>query len=222
MAHPVDVARHGRSNRSAEHAGGDQAQSVAPAEADRPVTGDERQEAALALFERRLVEVGNRERDRIGRGHLWLAHHWPAEYAERCITVGGRPVCRRCATLYPLGLTLAFLFATSVIPWPAGIDPAAIWLLSIPATIAYCGEAIGLFGYRPSIQVATTLLAAVAFGRGLSYELLTRWSTEFWGPIAVFGGIWFLATAIGRARAKVQMRPVRVAGYADEGPAQTR
>ena len=46
------------------------------------------------------------------------------------------------------------------------------------------------------------MLAAVAFGRALAYELDSRWSPEFWGPIAVFGGIWFLATMIGLTRAK--------------------
>ena len=71
-----------------------------------------------------------------------------------------------------------------------------IWVLSIPATVAYCGEALGLLRYEPRWQVATTLLAALAFGRALGYELAERWSSEFWGPIAVFGGIWFLATAI--------------------------
>lgn len=177
-----------------------------PSAADTTTSGEpptERQQAALALLDHRLAQIGARERDLIGRRQLWLAHHWPDDYAERCVTIGRRPVCRRCAALYPFGLLVAVLSVAGVLPWPAGADPAAIWLLSIPATIAYCGEAIGLFRYDPRVQVATTLVAALAFGRALGYELESRWSTEFWGPIAVFGGIWFLATTIGHARSKV-------------------
>ena len=155
---------------------------------------DVRQQAALALFDRRLAEVKAKETERIGRRNLWLSHHWPADYHQRCVYLRGRPVCRRCSALYPIGITIAFLAAAGAGPWPATIDPYPIWILSIPATAAYVGESIGLFGYNVKWQVATTLLAGIAFGRALGYELLDRWSAEFWGPIAVFGGIWFLAT----------------------------
>lgn len=155
--------------------------------------------AALARFDAKLLALAEREKDLLGRRNLWLAHHWPDHYAERCVTIGGRQVCRRCAALYPLGLLIAILSASGRLPWPSGADPLAIWLLSIPATIAYCGEALGLLRYRAKIQVATTLLAAVAFGRALGYEFLDRWSPEFWGPICAFGLIWFLATAVGMA-----------------------
>jgi hypothetical protein len=57
------------------------------------------------------------------------------------------------------------------------------------------------FAYHPRWQVATTLLAAVAFGRGLGYELLDRWSSELWGPIVVFGALWFAATVAAQRRA---------------------
>ncbi len=56
------------------------------------------------------------------------------------------------------------------------------------------------------MQVGTTIAAAFAFGHGLGYELQNRWSTEFWGPIAVFGGIWFFATVLGMERKKKQKR----------------
>ncbi len=133
---------------------------------------------------------------------MWLAHHWPDEYAERCVILGGRHVCRRCAALYPLGLLVAILSFAGAAPWPASFDPWPIWLLSIPATVAYCAEAIGLIRYSPRVQVGTTLLAAVAFGRALAFEFDERWSPEFWGPISVFGGIWFVFTMIGAVRKK--------------------
>ncbi|MFV0259662.1 MAG: hypothetical protein ACK5PP_14595 [Acidimicrobiales bacterium] len=152
---------------------------------------------ALARFEQGLAELAARERHRLGRRQLWTAHHWPEDYPERCVRIGGRWVCRRCAALYPLGILVAVVSAMGYPPWPESWDPWAIWLLSLPATMAYVGEAVGLFRYRARLQVAATLVTAVAFGRGLGYELTQRWSPEFWGPVAVFGGIWFAATIIG-------------------------
>ncbi len=180
------------------------------AEGDRSpaaTTPDAKQLAAMAMFDAKLASLAQRERAIIGRRNMWLAHHWPEDYAERCITIGGRHVCRRCAALYPLGLVIAILSSTGRLPWPDGIDPAAIWLLSVPATVAYCGEALGLFAYNAKVQVATTLLAAVAFGRALGYEFTQRWSAEFWGPIFFFGLIWFLATAIGLSRKRSKTCP---------------
>lgn len=155
------------------------------------------------MFDTKLAALAEQETNIIGRKNMWLAHHWPGEYQERCVKLGSRHVCRRCAALYPLGLMVAFLSAAGLTPWPDGWNPAAIWVLSIPATVAYCGEAMGLFTYKPKVQVATTLIAAVAFGRALGYELSARWSSEFWGPIAVFGGIWFFATMVGLTRKRL-------------------
>lgn len=162
---------------------------------------------ALAMFEAKLASLAARETAALGRKNMWLAHHWPEHYQERCIKVGKRHVCRRCSALYPLGILTAVLFAaTGFTFWPTEWDPTPIWLLSLPATVAYCGEALGLIPYRAKLQVATTIAAAFAFGHGLGYELLNRWSTEFWGPIAVFGGIWFFATVLGMERKKKQKR----------------
>ncbi len=161
-------------------------------------TGDA--ERALDLLDLGLARLKAKETARIGRRNLWLAHHWPDDYAERCVMLGSQPVCRRCAALYPLGFLVAFAAAWGAAPWPPSIDPWPIWLLSLPATIAYVGEALGVFRYHVKVQVAATLIAAVAFGRGLGYELEERWSPEFWGPVAVFGGIWYAATVLGAAR----------------------
>lgn len=137
---------------------------------------------------------GQEEQERRAARLLWLSHHWPDTYQPRCISIGRFHLCRRCTALYPLGFTVAALSVLGIHPWPMSWDPAAIWLLSIPATLAFVGEALGWFRYSARWQVTTTLLAGLAFGRALGYELLDRWSSEFWGPIAVFGGIWFFAS----------------------------
>ncbi len=158
---------------------------------------------AMKMFEAKLASIAAEENRLLGRKNMWLAHHWPEHYGERCVKVGSRHVCRRCAALYPIGFLTAALFAIKGFTfWPTEIDPAPIWILSIPATVAYCAEALGFIKYNPKVQVATTIAAGFAFGHALGYELQERWSTEFWGPIAVFGGIWFFATVIGLERKK--------------------
>lgn len=168
--------------------------------APRPTGTDAATDPDRWDFERRLAEIrGRQERDRRhqrGRRQLWHAHHWPQHYGDRCVRIGDRHWCRRCLSLYPLGFLVAVLSAVGLPPWPGEADPAVIWLLCLPGTAAFVGEAVGLFPYRPRWQVAATLITAVAFGRGLGYELVQRWSPEFWGPVAVFGGIWFAASAI--------------------------
>jgi hypothetical protein len=154
----------------------------------------------LEALDRQLADLRQRQRAAAEHRPLWLAHHWPEHHAERCVRIGSLPVCRRCLALHPLGLTVALVAAAGHPPWPARFDPWPVWLLSIPATTAYVGEALGWFPYRARWQTVTTLLAAVAFGRALGYELLDRWQPVFWGPIAVFGGIWFLATVAGLKR----------------------
>ena len=162
-------------------------------------------------FAERLAEIRDRDQQVRGRRQLWHAHHWPQDYDQRCVRIGSRHWCRRCLALYPLGFIVAVLSALGLPPWPETADPALIWLLSIPATVAFVGEAVGTFAYRPRWQVGATLVTAVGFGRALGYELTDRWSPEFWQPVAIFGGIWFLASVFQHQTA----RPATPAGAAD-------
>lgn len=157
-------------------------------------------DVALALFEFKLASLKASETAALGRRNMWLAHHPPHHYPDRCVRIGSRHLCRRCSALYPLSFAIAFASAAGLAPWSAAIDPWPIWLLSIPGTVAYTGEAVGLFRYHVRWQVATTLLAAMAFGRALGYELVDRWHPWFWGPLTTFGALWFLATLYGATR----------------------
>jgi len=153
-----------------------------------------------AIVARRLADDERHLADRRARRVLWLSHHWPDHYGERCVMVGGRPACRRCSALYSVGFAVALASTFGVDPWPDRLDPGLIWLLCLPATAAFVGEALGWFRYSVRWQVATTLVAGLAFGKALGHELEQRWSSEFWGPIAVFGGLWFFASLIGHRR----------------------
>jgi hypothetical protein len=68
---------------------------------------------------------------------LWLAHHH-AHQIERCVTVRGRHVCRRCSLLYPAALVVLALSAVGL-HWPAGLDAILLWTLPAPAVAEFIG-----------------------------------------------------------------------------------
>ncbi len=167
---------------------------------NEPTLDPEAQARFDAIVARRRADDERLEADRRARRMLWLTHHWPQHYNDRCLIVGRWNVCRRCSVLYGVGFVVALAMNAGADPWPDRWDPLLIWLLCLPATVAFVGEALGWFGYSIRWQVATTIAAGLAFGKALGYELEQRWSAEFWGPIAVFGGIWFFASLIGHRR----------------------
>ena len=130
---------------------------------------------------------------------LWLSHHWPDEY-ERCAVIGRRHVCRRCLVLYPLAIAAMIASLAGFQPWPERLDAWFIWLLCIPATLDFLAEKLRDVPYDPRRQVVVTALTAVALGRGLAHELDDRWSWLFWGPVLVYGGIWFAAAVVKMQR----------------------
>lgn len=158
---------------------------------------------SLVTIDNKIKELVKKQEFELGRKNLWISHHWPEDYDQRCIKIGNRYVCRRCGALYPLSILVAILCISGFPLWSNAIDPYMIWAMAIPATIAYAGEALGFFKYSPKFQVSTTLLAACAFGKGLSYELTERWSSEFWHSLYIFGAIWLLATIFKKPKIKV-------------------
>lgn len=132
------------------------------------------------------------------RKSMWLTHHWPGEY-DRCAIVREHHVCRRCPVFYPISLAVACASLAGLPPWPARLDVWFIWLLCIPATLDFLAEKLLGVAYSSQHQVVVTTLVAVAIGSGLAEEIDDRWSWLFWGPVLVFGGIWF-AAALFRAQ----------------------
>ena len=160
-----------------------------------PPEAEARLQALLAeQAARRQTEDAARQERRA----IWRTHHWAAEY-DRCAVVGGRHVCRRCLTLYPIALVVMTLSLMGVPPWPAELDVWFVWGLCIPATLDFMAEKLAGVAYSPRRQVIVTALVAVAVGRGLAHEIDDRWTWIFWGPVLVFGSLWFLA-AVTKAR----------------------
>lgn len=172
-------------------------------------------EARLAALQ--ATQRANRAReaeDRAARRAMWRTHHWPDEH-HRCAVVAGRKVCRRCLTLYPVALVVMAASFAGFVPWPARFDTLAIWALCLPATVEFLAEKLGGVAYSSRRQIAVTALVGLALGRGLWYELDDRWSWLFWGPVLVFGGVWFLAALVAYQR---QLFRTALAASVEFGP----
>jgi hypothetical protein len=158
-------------------------------------------EAFAEVVARRAADHAHEQ----GRKALWLAHHWPHRY-ERCTIVRGRHVCRRCLWFYGtslLTLAAAWLGAS---PWPASWDLTMVWLLSLPATLEFAGGELGGWEYDSRRQVAVTTILGLAVGRGFYAELSDPGNWIFWGPVLVFGTLWFTIAASAWLRNRGQYR----------------
>lgn len=133
---------------------------------------------------------------------LLLSHHPPSQY-DRCIRIGRHPVCRRCAVLYPLAFVVAIasLFG---LHWPETWDRTLLYLLPLPVTLEFVIERFGGVRYRAGRQIALTLLAAPALGRGLARYFAHPTDRLFWGMVVLFGGSALFALVASRARNHVQ------------------
>jgi len=117
---------------------------------------------------------------------LLLSHHPPSQY-DRCIRIGRHHVCRRCAVLYPLAFAVAIasLFG---LHWPEAWDRTLLYLLPLPVTLEFGVERFGGIRYRAGRQIALTLLAAPALGRGFARNWAHPGDRLFWGMVLLFGG----------------------------------
>jgi hypothetical protein len=117
---------------------------------------------------------------------MLLSHHHPTQY-DRCLRIGGRYVCRRCAVLYPAAFAVAALSRAGW-HWPASWDPVLLLVLPLPVTLEFVLERLGRARHRPARQIALTLLAAPALGRGLARYLAHPGDPYFWSMVLLFGG----------------------------------
>jgi hypothetical protein len=122
---------------------------------------------------------------------LWLSHHWPHDF-DRCVDVGGRMVCRRCAVLYPVGL-LAAVVLSVVGSWPAAIDPWLVGLLPLPAFLELAAEHLGWARPSAGRLVAVTVPLGVGCG-GLYVRYLDDHGDPV--PFAVVFGYGFACIAV--------------------------
>lgn len=155
-----------------------------------PVSEDDLDRAFAEVVDRRARAAAHED----GRRQLWHAHHWPHRY-ERCVTVGRRHVCRRCLWFYSIAFATLFASWAGVSPWPPSWDTKMVWLLSIPATVDFVAGELGAWSYNARRQVVVTSILGLAVGRGFAAEVANPGSWTFWGPVFVFGSMWFFVAA---------------------------
>lgn len=131
-------------------------------------------------------------------GEVALSHHLPHEH-DRCVTLGGRLVCRRCLVLYPVAFAVMFL-ALGGVMWPERLDPILLLGLPIPVTLEYIAEQLGFTRYNAKRQIAVTLLAAPALGTGLAMHITSPFPKWFVTMVLVHGGVAALAHVIASSR----------------------
>ena len=107
---------------------------------------------------------------------------------DRCVRLGGRPVCRRCLVLYPVAFAVAGL-SLAGIGWPDALDPWLLALLPLPAVVEFCLEQARRITYSPARQIAVTLPAAIALGRGFARYVEDPADLLFWAMALGYGGI---------------------------------
>ncbi len=133
---------------------------------------------------------------------LWLTHHHEGEL-ERCATVGGHQVCRRCLLLWPLTFA-ALVLSFAGVKWPRADDNLMLVLLPLPAVIEFVLEHARRLAYRPARQASLSLPLAAALGVGFDRYLHHPGDALWWSVVVVYGGV-----CAGAALAAQQRRSPR-------------
>jgi hypothetical protein len=120
------------------------------------------------------------------RQMLWT-HHWANQH-DRCASVGGRLICRRCLVLYPITITVLVL-ARFGARWPDSLDMLLLFALPLPLVLDFVFEHMGFTRYSPRRQVATTFLGAIALGHAFARYLEHNNDPRFWTMVACYGGL---------------------------------
>jgi hypothetical protein len=131
---------------------------------------------------------------------MWLSHHWPEQY-DRCVHIGRSHVCRRCLFFYPTCFAFTAL-ALAGISWPDWLDPWLLWLLPIPVVIEWWLEHLELVRYSGTRQVALSLIAAPAVGKGLARYLEQPTDRLFWAVVTTYAVVCLIPVLIGMKRSR--------------------
>src|ERR1700730_7352700 len=118
---------------------------------------------------------------------LWLSHHPPGQL-DRCVTVGGRHVCRRCLLLWPLTF-VALALALAGARWPRSAEGMLLVLLPLRAVVEFVFEHAGRWPYRPRLQAVLTVPLAAALGVGFDRYLDHNGDSLWWTVVAVYGTV---------------------------------
>ncbi len=119
---------------------------------------------------------------------LWLTHH-PPEEAERCASVAGRAVCRRCLAAWPLAFGVIAAGLIAPLPRAGLAELAAWWALPLAEYVAVHARGVA---YHPGRTWGLGAMLGVALGRTLHRYLLDPTDPGTWavlGLAALIGGL---------------------------------
>lgn len=128
---------------------------------------------------------------------MWLSHH-DADQHDRCATVAGRLVCRRCLVLYPGMLAVAAVQLAGAVPADLGV--ALMWVMPLAVVGEWIGEQVGNLAYSARRQVVTTALASVSFGVALGRHVRHPFELAATAPAITFTVVCLLAWFVGARR----------------------
>lgn len=126
---------------------------------------------------------------------MWLSHHGP-DQLDRCITVGGRHVCRRCAVLYPLSIAVAVAQVAGAVPdrWA----PWVMWLAPLPVVAEWMAEQLGGARYSPVRQVILTAVASLSLGVALGRHARHPFELDAVAPMLTYTVLCLAAWVVAR------------------------
>jgi hypothetical protein len=94
---------------------------------------------------------------------VWLSHHHP-EHHDRCVSVAGAPICRRCLALWPLTYALLAVQVLLRVPGHGALD-VLLPLVLTPPVLDFVEVHTGLRSYHPRRVWLLTPLLAVGLAR---------------------------------------------------------
>lgn len=142
---------------------------------------------AAKLAEQRAERAANPVADTT----MFLSHHWPSRY-DRCVVIGGRHVCRRCAVLYPVAV-LSMLAAALGVTWPEHFDAWMFWILPVPGIVDFVLDVWGVVRHSPKRQAVVSALLAVAYGKMLWRYMHHMTDALVWTVVLTQTGICLVA-----------------------------
>lgn len=129
---------------------------------------------------------------------LWLSHHGP-EHLDRCVSIGGRSVCRRCLALWPL--TYGLLAAQILLRAPGHSHWDVLLPLALtPAVLDYVLVHTGLRAYDPRRIWLLQPLLAVGLARLFFRYMVSPQDPVNWivGGMVVVPAAWAMWRSLGR------------------------
>lgn len=149
----------------------------------------------------------------------WLSHHGP-EAAERCCSVSGVAVCRRCAVLYPVAVTSAVL--TVLVAPPSSVSVLLMWLLPVPMVAEWIAEHLAGVRYSPTRQVVVTAIGAPALGIALAVHALDPFAPAALAPVLTWSAVALVSALWGQRRSGTSTTDWEARHHSEEAARRAR